>query len=158
MLMRDRTKSLDQLYNLDAIVPPRPTISNIQWIAGTQYVTSQDMDLLSRLAHHLNHFSANSSTVGGPDRPPSKRMLEQARSDEEQRKAAERPGASRSASDQQDETYWAYMQRQVTERTEKLNFMGDTMNQLEEQSSSWAEDVNKFVGQQKKKAVMGSKC
>ena len=83
-------------------------------------------------------------------------MIEQARTDEEYRKIADRPGGSRPPPGQQDETYWSYMQRQVTERTEKLNFMGDSMNQLEEQSSSWAEDVNKFVGQQKKKAVMGS--
>ena len=51
----------------------------------------------------------------------------------------------------------AYMQRQIQQRTERLNIMGDSMDRLEETSSSWAEDVNKFVSNQKKKAVMGCK-
>lgn len=54
-----------------------------------------------------------------------------------------------------EEGYWASMQRQVQERTEKLNIMGDTMNRLEESSSSFANDVSKFVQNQKKKAVLG---
>ena len=31
------------------------------------------------------------------------------------------------------------------------------MNRLEESSAGWAEDVSKFVSNQKKKAVMGGK-
>jgi syntaxin-binding protein 5 len=42
----DRTK--DMLMNPELLVPPRPTISNIQWISGTQHVTPADMDLLSK--------------------------------------------------------------------------------------------------------------
>ena len=42
-----RTRSLDQLLNPEAIIPPRPTISNLQWISGTQYITPSDMDLIS---------------------------------------------------------------------------------------------------------------
>jgi syntaxin-binding protein 5 len=56
----------------------------------------------------------------------------------------------------QEEGYWAYMQRQVNERTEKLNIMGDSMDKLEQSSSGFAEDVGKFVNNQKKKAVLGS--
>lgn len=40
--------SRDTLMNPELLIPPRPTISNIQWISGTQYVTPQDMDLLSK--------------------------------------------------------------------------------------------------------------
>lgn len=47
------------------------------------------------------------------------------------------------------------MQRQVTERTQNLNIAGDQMDRLEENSSNWARDVNKFVQTQKKKAVLG---
>ena len=45
-------------------------------------------------------------------------------------------------------------------RTDRLNIMGDSMDRLEESSAGWAEDVSKFVSDQKKKAVMGgmSKC
>ena len=85
-------------------------------------------------------------------------MIEQLRSEEQQRRIAARsPPSGSSSSTAENEGYWAYMQRQVQERTEKLNIMGDSFDKLEENSSSWADDVNKYVGQQKKKAVMGCK-
>ncbi|MCJ1471699.1 hypothetical protein MMC13_000339, partial [Lambiella insularis] len=137
---QDTTTSLDKLYNPEALIPPRPTISNIQWMSGTQYVTPSDLDIL----------------IGGPDRPPSRRMVEQMLSEEQQKRAAARPTvASGSSSNGQEEGYLAYMQRQVQERTGRLNIMGDSMDKLEEQSSNWADDVGKFVSQQKRKAVMG---
>ena len=84
-------------------------------------------------------------------------MVEQMRSEEQQRRAAGRSvDAAEPSSSGQEEGYWAYMQRQVQERTERLNIMGDSMDRLEEQSSNWADDVGKFVSQQKRKAVMGS--
>ncbi|EEP82627.1 conserved hypothetical protein [Uncinocarpus reesii 1704] len=33
----------DVLFNPELVVPPRPTISNLQWISGTQYVSTGDM-------------------------------------------------------------------------------------------------------------------
>ena len=94
--------------------------------------------------------------VGGPDRPPSKRMVEQMRGEEQQQRVAGRPAASSSsAAAGQDEGYWAYMQRQVQERTEKLGVMGDSMDKLQENSSGWANDVSKYVSQQKKKVILG---
>jgi hypothetical protein len=45
-LTPDRTR--DTLMNPELLIPPRPTISNLQWISGTQYVTPADMDLLSK--------------------------------------------------------------------------------------------------------------
>ena len=108
---------------------------------------------------HYDH--ANDAVVGGPDRPPSKRMIEQARADElAQRNAGRQPtGSSSSAGRQpparQEEGYWAYMQRQVQERTENLGIAGDSMDKLEDNSQGFADDVSKYVNQQKKKAVMG---
>lgn len=98
-------------------------------------------------------------TVGGPDRPPSKRMMEQMRSEEQQRREATRSGGPGSSAtvNQQDEGYMAYMSRQLAERTEKMNILGDSMDRLEQNSTKWGDDVNKFVSNQKKKAVMGSK-
>lgn len=122
----------DRLFHPDALIPPRPTISNVQWLTGTQHVTPADLDLL----------------IGGPDRPPSKRMLAQARADESQRRAAERAGGG-------DEGYWAYMQRQIQERTEKLGVAEEGMSNLEQNSQNWLEDVNKFVGRQKRNAAGG---
>ena len=55
--------------------------------------------------------------VGGPDRPPSKRMMEQMRADEREAREASRVKSGASASpNQQDEGYWSYMQRQIQER------------------------------------------
>src|SRR4051812_33334905 len=51
--------SHDTLINPELAMPTRPTISNFQWISGTQYVSPTDLDLL----------------IGGPDRPASKRMI-----------------------------------------------------------------------------------
>ena len=144
---QDLTRSLDKLFNPQALIPPRPTISNLQWMSGTQYVTPADMDMF----------------IGGPDRPPSKRMIEQQRADEEARRVASRQsgpsssGADKQTPGRQEEGYWAYMQRQVQERTENLGLAGDNVEKLEDNSAGWADDVNKYVSSQKKKAVMGCK-
>lgn len=83
-------------------------------------------------------------------------MIEQRRAEEEQQRTMKRSAAG-SSSEQEEEGYWAYMQRQMQERTQNLNIMGDSMDRVEENSSNWADDVNKFVSKQKKKAVMGCK-
>jgi syntaxin-binding protein 5 len=108
-----------------------------------QYITPSDLDLL----------------IGGPNRPPSKRMLAQARADTMQQRAAAAPSSSRTAAlaSEQDQGYWQYMQRQLSERTEKLGSVNDGMNSLEQTTGNWLGDVNKFVSQQKKNAVTGSK-
>jgi syntaxin-binding protein 5 len=136
-------RSKDLLFNPEALIPPRPTISNLQWVSGIQYVTPADMDIL----------------IGGPDRPPSKRMVAQARADEAAARQAGRAGATggAGAAGGQEEGYWAYMTRQINERTEKLGIMSENVNKLEESSSGWADDVGKFVNQQKKNLVMGGK-
>lgn len=123
-----------RLFNPEALIPPRPTISSVQWITGTQYITPSDLDVL----------------IGGPDRPPSKRMLAQAKADQF---AATSTAGAVPAGAGQNEGYWAYMQRQIQERTEKLSVMGDSMDNLEQNSSNWLEDVNKFVGKQKRNAA-----
>lgn len=127
-------QSPDILINPKMECPPRPTISNLQWISGTQYISPPDLDLL----------------VGGPDRPPSKRMMEVAAA--EQRAA--RTGEAAPAGSSQ-EGWGDYLSRQLNERTEKLNIMGDNMDNLQEQSAGWANDVNKFIGKQKRNVVLG---
>ncbi|KAI9147759.1 Lethal(2) giant larvae protein [Paramyrothecium foliicola] len=128
-------QSPDILINPKLECPPRPTISNMQWISGTQYVSPVDLDLL----------------VGGPDRPPSKRMLDAAMA--EQRAARAGGGAGPSSPSQ--EGWGDYLTRQLNERTEKLNIMGDTMDNLQVQSAGWADDVNKFMNKQKRNVVLG---
>ncbi|KAG5929067.1 hypothetical protein E4U42_007292 [Claviceps africana] len=148
-------QSPDVMINSKLECPPRPTISNLQWISGTQYVSPLDLDLL----------------VGGPDRPPSKRMLD---ADAAERRAASAAGAGAgagaaaaaaaggaagtvaAAAGSSQESWGAYLSRQVNERTEKLNIMGDSMDNLQQQSQGWADDVNKFIGKQKRNLVMGS--
>ena len=140
---QDLTRSLDKLFNPEALIPPRPTISNLQWISGTTYVTPADMDKL----------------IGGPDRPPSKRMVEQMRADEHAQRMSAHQNVASSSSQQppgrQEEGYWAYMQRQIQERTDNLGITGDNMDRLEDNSEGFSKDVNKFIKDQKKAAVKG---
>ncbi|KAF2660712.1 hypothetical protein K491DRAFT_588766 [Lophiostoma macrostomum CBS 122681] len=138
----DQTR--DTLMNPDLLIPPRPTISNMQWISGTQFVTPADMDLL----------------IGGPNRPPSKRQLAQSRADEETRRREGArnnvyPGSSTSPPPA-NEGWGAWATRNLNERTEKLNLVGDSMQNLESNSAGWADDVSKFVGKQKRGLVMGA--
>ncbi|KAL3426353.1 SNARE-dependent exocytosis protein [Phlyctema vagabunda] len=131
-------KSTDKLFNPQALIPPRPTISNMQWISGTQYVSPTDLDLL----------------IGGPDRPPSKRMMEAAAAEDRQARLGG-AGPSRAPGTQSTEGWGDYMTRQLNERTEKLNIMGDSMDKVQENSQGWADDVSKYVGKQKRNVILG---
>lgn len=135
------TKSLDRLYNSEAVVPPRPTISTLQWVSGTQYISPLDLDLL----------------IGGPDRPPSKRMMAVAA--QEQRLGSSGHGSvpssavnARSGTSQ--EGWGEYMTRQLNERTDKLNLMGDSMERVQENSAGWADDASKWASKQKRNIVL----
>ncbi|EPE35895.1 WD40 repeat-like protein [Glarea lozoyensis ATCC 20868] len=129
-------KSHDHLFNPKVTIPPRPTISNMQWISGTQYVSPIDLDLL----------------IGGPDRPPSKRMMALAA---EEDRLARSGGSSRAGTAPAQEGWGDYMTRQLNERTERLNIIGDSTDQMLENSQGWAEDVNKFVSRQKRNMLLG---
>lgn len=120
----------------------------MQWISGTQFVSLEDMDLL----------------IGGPERPPSKRMLAQSRADEEQRRREARLSAHGAAASSSaapgaggaggaEEGWGAWATRTLNERTEKLNIVGDSMDSLSSNSKGWADDVNKYVARQKRGLV-----
>jgi syntaxin-binding protein 5 len=83
-------------------------------------------------------------------------MLAQARSDEAAARQAGRAGVAGSAAAGAQEGYWQYMQRQLNERTEALGLVNDNVDKLEQNSSSWADDVGKFVQKQKKNMIMGA--
>lgn len=133
-------QSPDVLLNPKIQYPPRPTISNLQWISGTQFVSILDLDML----------------VGGPDRPPSKRMMDAAAAEKRAARSAADAGQSSAGAGGEQEGWGSYLSRQLAERTEKLNIMGDSMDNLQVQSQGWADDVNKFMGKQKRNLVMGS--
>lgn len=131
------TNTADVLINPGLRVPPRPTISNVQWLSGTQYITPTDLDLL----------------IGGPDRPASKRMI--AATAAEQRAAASGQTNPVHARTQEAEGWGDYLTRSLNERTEKLNLMGDSMDNAADSSQRWAEDASKWVGQQKRNILLG---
>lgn len=127
----------------------------MQWISGTQHFTASDLDLLGLLEPFLWE-SRLIHLVGGPNRPPSKRMIEQQRTDA--RSAQQTTNQSNtSTAQQQNDGYWAAMQKQITTRTNNINLIGDSMDRLEETSANWVNSASKFVEDQKKKAVLGSK-
>lgn len=142
--VRLATQTSDVLYNPTTPAPPRPTISNFAWISGTVHVTAADIDLL----------------IGGPDRPMSRKMKAQereARAEEQRARIAGRAagGEEGGQGGTQGQGVWANMMKGVQERTEKLNIVGDSMDNLGEHSASLADDVSKFVNQQKKKVLLG---
>jgi syntaxin-binding protein 5 len=106
------------------------------------------------------------STVGGPDRPLSKRQLAQQRAEAEQERrrdnassispAAQYQPYPTQANTQTQEGWGAWASRQLNERTEKLNIVSDGMDNLSQNSAGWADDVNKFVSKQKRGFVMGA--
>lgn len=100
--------SQDELFNPEALIPPRPSISNLQWIAGTQYVSPADFDVL----------------VGGPDRLPSKRAMAAAATEQGQ------AGPSRANTASSQGGWGEYMAKQLNERTQKLSIMGDSMDKV----------------------------
>lgn len=96
-------------------------------------------------------------------------MLAQARSEAEQAlrsvaRANPRPGSSSSSAYPSyptnaapaNEGWGAWATRQFNERTEGLNQVSEGMNNLSNNSAGWADDVNKFVGKQKRGLVMGA--
>lgn len=131
------SNTADILINPGLRVPPRPTISNVQWLSGTQYITPTDLDLL----------------IGGPDRPAGKRMI--AATAAEQRANASGQANPIYARTQEAEGWGDYLTRSLNERTEKLNLMGDSMDNAAGASQRWADDAGKWVGQQKKNIILG---
>ncbi|KAI1371930.1 lethal giant larvae like, C-terminal-domain-containing protein [Hypoxylon crocopeplum] len=133
---KELENTADKLINPALEIPPRPTISNVQWISGTQYVSPTDLDLL----------------IGGPKRPPSKRMIS-ATAAMERNAGVASPGYSGSSGQ---EGWGDYLTRQLNERTEKLTIMNDGLDSAADTSQRWADDVGKFVSQQKRKMLLGS--
>jgi syntaxin-binding protein 5 len=142
--------SSDTLLDPTRLIPPRPTISNLQWIAGTQYITPADLDLL----------------IGGPDRPMSKRMRAQMQADQDaefaRQRQASRTGSSgmggaqgAGARARQQEGWGEYMTRQIQERTEQLGLAGDSMDRAAEDSKGFSDSVSSYVAKQKRQAAMG---
>ena len=43
----------DILFNPERFIPPRPTISNFQWLGGQQYITPDELHLLSEIVPSL---------------------------------------------------------------------------------------------------------
>ena len=88
-------------------------------------------------------------------------MIEQMRREEQEQREASlqaRPSLAETQSptrSQSQEGYWSYMQRQVQERTERLGLTSDSMDRVGENSSGFVNDVNKYIKNQKRKAVLG---
>ncbi|KAK1979652.1 lethal giant larvae like, C-terminal-domain-containing protein [Colletotrichum cereale] len=134
----DLPVSADVLINPELVTPPRPTISNMQWLSGTQHVSPTDLDLLI-----------------DPNRPPSKRMVAAAAAEARAARAGGQPGPSNASAGGSNEGWGDYLTRQLNERTEKLNIMSDNMDHLQNQSQGWADDVGKYINKQKRNVVLG---
>ena len=135
---QEMKRSMDKMFNPEIIPPPRPTISNLQWLSSGTYMSPADLDKL----------------IGGPNRPPSTRQLAQQKPEAQPLTNRPKPSTNPSSSSL-DEGYWSYMQRTVQERTQTLGLTGDKFEELQDNSSGLAEDVNKFISNTKKNIVLG---
>ncbi|KAK1527320.1 uncharacterized protein CCOS01_07582 [Colletotrichum costaricense] len=133
---KDLQMSDDILVNPELVTPPRPTISNMQWLSGTQHISPTDLDLLI-----------------DPNRPPSRRMMAAAAAEARAARSAGQPGSNNAGGS--NEGWGDYLTRQLNERTEKLNIMSDNMDSLQNQSQGWADDVGKYINKQKRNVVLG---
>ncbi|KAF3926346.1 hypothetical protein AA313_de0202101 [Arthrobotrys entomopaga] len=133
-----REQPKDVLYNPEVLLPPRPTITGMQWISGTQYISNEDFD----------------SLVGGPDRPMSKKQLEEARRAAAAENEASVAGPSGS-SGAQGGSLFGNMSAAFNERTKNLANFSDNMAHLENTSNDFAKATSKFIENQKKQAAMG---
>lgn len=128
----------DKLVNPTLVPPPRPTISNVQWISGTQHISPLDLDLL----------------IGGPDRPPGKRMME---ADAAMQRGAQGDDQGYGAAAGTSQEGWGdYLTRQLNERTEKLNIMNDSVEGAANASQNWSDEAGKFFKKQKRNLLWGS--
>ena len=82
-------------------------------------------------------------------------MMAAAAAEDRLARGAGSSGSGRAPGTQSTEGWGEYMTRQLNERTEKLNIMGDSMDHLQENSSGWADDVDKYVSRQKRNLVLG---
>lgn len=134
---------VDTLYNPNTPPLPRPTISNLQWLAGTQHVSIEDLDIL----------------VGGPGRPTSWKQQQAQRTAAASEKEAKRETLRREETEASESSaggsVFANMAKNMKERSDKLSFTTDTMDRLEESSANFAQDVDKYISKQKKKAMLG---
>jgi len=147
----------DALYDAVKSVPARPTISNLQWIMGTQYIRVDDLNLLSKL--HLSHIAY--MLVGGPDRPLSKTQAAQQYAQDRQRVLADRAVKRSNTASSQDSAsssqgIFAQMQQSLSERGVRLDGIQEQFSQLGEASQEWYESLGKTVESQKRKYLPSS--
>lgn len=76
---QDMKRSMDKMFNPEIVPPPRPTISNIQWLASSSYMAPADLDKLSkwplspytgRLEAFYYPWSSKSSNPHSHSQPP----------------------------------------------------------------------------------------
>lgn len=94
--------------------PARPTISGVEWVTGTQYVSVTDLGIL----------------IGGEGWERRREMEKQAA------QGAHREEGGGTASKSQ-EGWGEYLARQIDERMERLNVVDDAMMKLQETTQGW---------------------
>ncbi|ORY86798.1 lethal giant larvae like, C-terminal-domain-containing protein [Protomyces lactucae-debilis] len=140
----------------DALKQPamaRPTISNWQWLSGTQHIKPSDLDTI----------------LSDGVRPLSKRAQERIRASEKQRQLVERQeqisqqqnervrGAQRGALGRSREGRDTYgeMQQQGQERGERMSQLDETFENLSKASGDFLTEVDKFASNAKKQVMLG---
>ena len=85
--------------------------------------------------------------IGGYLRKPSKRTFVE---------APEVHGVSTVRGSTANDSYMSQMSRKITERTQKLTVVEDTLKNIEESSTKWLNEVSEFAKSQQKKAALSA--
>lgn len=118
----------DALYDVMKQMPPRPTISAMQWIKGTPIATIEDVDVI----------------LGGPRRPKSKQTLEQEKSQREQQALIQRQSLQRSNT-------------QSSSTNGPLGSISNALDSLEETTNQYLNSLSETVNQnQSQTSIMKS--
>ncbi|KAF5103955.1 hypothetical protein DV451_001062 [Geotrichum candidum] len=110
----------DILYDAMKIMPPRPTISTIQWLKGRPVATVDDVDEL----------------LGGPRRPPSKFMIEQEQAQNEQRRLVEEKTKRQARTNSYNKNNYG---------GGIMNSISSTLDNLEESTNQYFNTLNETV-------------
>uniref|UniRef100_A0A060SYL3 ARAD1C02112p n=1 Tax=Blastobotrys adeninivorans TaxID=409370 RepID=A0A060SYL3_BLAAD len=129
----------DALYDVMKEMPPRPTISTLQWVKGRQYTTVEDLDEL----------------IGGPRRPKSKAQVEQDNARKEQERLLRSKRTNTSSSQGSSSSY--YNTREGGEQQGgRFGGIQNAFDNLEKSSAEYMNGLNEMIDSAKTSAFKAS--
>lgn len=126
----------DHLYDAMKALPPRPTISTVQWVRGRQYITVEDLDNL----------------LGGPRRPKNRRKAEMERNREEQARLVD----MKKTSSRREAEWSRYESDDAESSNSRFGGISAAFNNLEQSTNEYVDSLGDMIKNAKNNAVKSS--